>query len=1011
MQSQFQRLYEQVLQKPETKHPSKSHLYSTAFQTFAQSKDINVHDDLMTKLLILYPDDVTLYSKMGNIYKTIHPQRAILWHRIGFQIDPHNEENTVELCRLLFENGMTHELFQLNNPHNVLDQFLNNPKFLGIYARANFQQLYYKNGVDHLLKLIQQRSTVPCLTKQDKVEKWKNYHDMGYVYSAMAQPDKALQYTNKAVELADKFDLDMWQKMLSFSNSLCYADFGYPDNAKNYQRYLRTNHYYPNQTPYAKRTNQRKQQKQNSQTKTTTTTTTKTILGFVSGDYKYHSIANFLVPILKNLTKSKYTIHLYANQDPTEMVDLYANLQPRIQIHYIKDQPATQVADLIQKHEIDVLFDLAGHTFMNRLDVFALNPTPIQITYMGYPNTTGLKGMQYRITDRIADHPTSTQQYSETLLRLPRSFLLYENMMGLLPTTPKTTDPRTIILGGINKENKNSAKTLETWSKILKQCPNTKLMIKLETFDNNEERTAYYSQQLDTTPDRLIIINKLQNKEYDELFARFDILLDTFPYSGTTTTCNALHNSVPLVTLYNPNYHSHNVSASILTHTGLPELVAQSQEEYVDIVKRLVENPGQIDHYKKTIQSKFAKAMEPATFIHDFEYLIDSLYDHEYFDKLLPQSLVDRRGGLQIELRVKPEQAKRPEQAERPQAQRPQAQQKPGAKPVTPIPARKTNGILEAFEINIGKNVSSSNENIRTNPIVDTHSKLEPEVTTKTESKPDPVAQLKTDTPIQIDLSPSPRPSLLFVSVFDYGSVDLGINHLNSLKRAKIQTYMAFVTDEKTYAKVQNAGHPVTQIESTDQLKSKNFFHKKKDFGNSDFTEMSFLRYKIISEQLKSHDAVWYMDVDTVVLRDLMPYYHTYKTQKPKPDMVYQSDIHQITRCTGCVLYFSSKKTIDATHKIYKGMNPNIPDQHYTHYFLEKNPGTFQTTFFDTAEFPNGLLYFDREDLIPLSADFEREKQKYEKIPNKNTAFVHANWMVGIDQKIRVLKKKGLWQT
>jgi hypothetical protein len=86
-----------------------------------------------------------------------------------------------------------------------------------------------------------------------------------------------------------------------------------------------------------------------------------------------------------------------------------------------------------------------------------------------------------------------------------------------------------------------------------------------------------------------------------------------------------------------------------------------------------------------------------------------------------------------------------------------------------------------------------------------------------------------------------------------------------------------------------------------------------------------------------------------------------------------------------------------------------MPDQHFTHYFLEQNRGLFKTTFFETTEFPNGLLYFDREDLINLSAEFQEEKSKFENQKNKSIAFVHANWMVGIDNKICALKKKGLW--
>jgi predicted O-linked N-acetylglucosamine transferase (SPINDLY family) len=294
-----------------------------------------------------------------------------------------------------------------------------------------------------------------------------------------------------------------------------------------------------------------------------------------------------------------------------------------------------EAATLINKHSIDILFDLNGHTVNNRLGIFTYQPAPIQIAYMGFPNTTGLKSIQYRITDVVADPSTSKQRYTETLLKLPRCFLLYKSINQDTPIVPRptpstATQSNKIIIAAINKENKNSTFALETWKKILKQCPNTQILIKLETFDNNEERMEFYSERLDTNPDRIIIVNKLQNDEYNKLFTKIDILLDTFPYSGTTTTCNALFNSIPLVSLYNENYHAHNVSCSLLTNCGLEQLVAKTEEEYISIVKNLVDNPSKIDEYKKTIGKKFIKLMEPEPFMKDYEGILMDVYKKYY---------------------------------------------------------------------------------------------------------------------------------------------------------------------------------------------------------------------------------------------------------------------------------------------------------------------------------------------------------------------------------------------
>jgi predicted O-linked N-acetylglucosamine transferase (SPINDLY family) len=279
---------------------------------------------------------------------------------------------------------------------------------------------------------------------------------------------------------------------------------------------------------------------------------------------------------------------------------------------------------MIYDDRIDILFDLNGHTDGSRMDVFALNPAPVQITYMGYPNTTGLKSMHYRLTDNISDHPDTTQLYSEKLVYLPSFFLLFKSILQTVPVVPRKTD-NTIYLGSLNKENKSSPDVIRVWKEIMKNNENTKIIIKTNGFI---DRTEYYKKSLCVTEDRLILLNNsLSNDEYVALFSKIDILLDTFPYSGTTTTCNALYNSVPVVTLYNKDYHSHNVSSSILIHCGFPELVAQTFQEYVDKTTALIKNTAQIDVYKATIHNAFNKYMNASEFMRSYEETLIELYN------------------------------------------------------------------------------------------------------------------------------------------------------------------------------------------------------------------------------------------------------------------------------------------------------------------------------------------------------------------------------------------------
>jgi hypothetical protein len=289
-------------------------------------------------------------------------------------------------------------------------------------------------------------------------------------------------------------------------------------------------------------------------------------------------------------------------------------------------------AKLINDCKIDILVDLNGHTVKNKLEIFTYHPAPIQMTYLGFPNTTGLKSIKYRITDGIADSPLTKQIYSEELIRLPKCFLLFEPIHTFKPNPRKTKDK--IVLGAINKENKSNDELLTLWGDILRRCPKTVILFKLESYDDKENRTRFYMDKLGITKDRLIVLNKLNNEDYEKVFSLFDILLDPFPYSGTTTTCNALYNSVPVVTLYNPNYHVNNVSSSLLINSGFPELVANSKEEYLNIVVDLVNNPNKIDEYKKNIRDSFLRLMEPKPFMNSYEYELKRFYDNYFQSKL-----------------------------------------------------------------------------------------------------------------------------------------------------------------------------------------------------------------------------------------------------------------------------------------------------------------------------------------------------------------------------------------
>jgi predicted O-linked N-acetylglucosamine transferase (SPINDLY family) len=451
---------------------------------------------------------------------------------------------------------------------------------------------HYNDAIRVLVKTITgQNDSIDCYALQN----------MGILKNDMNMCAEAIRDLNKAYAIATE------PKMISkiLGNILITSDYIYFDSVEKKEWIKQINTMYAETKYFGEHTR---------------TTLNQLKIGYVSSDFSMHAVSNFILPILENHDKQRFQIFLYSTKQ--NVSPLFFQLG--FPIKNIYDMPSINAAKMIYYDKIDILFDLNGHTDGSRLDVFALNPAPVQITYIGYPNTTGLKSMRYRLTDNISDHPETTQPYSEKLVYLPSFFLLFKSILQTSPVVPRKTDD-TIYLGSLNKENKSSPDVIRVWKEIMKTNKNTKIIIKTNGFN---DRTEYYKKALDVTADRLILLNtSLSNYEYVDLFSKIDILLDTFPYSGTTTTCNALYNSVPVVTLYNKDYHSHNVSSSILIRCGFPELVAQTFQEYADKTTSLIKNIAQIDMYKATIHEAFDKYMNASQFMRSYEETLMGLYN------------------------------------------------------------------------------------------------------------------------------------------------------------------------------------------------------------------------------------------------------------------------------------------------------------------------------------------------------------------------------------------------
>lgn len=313
-------------------------------------------------------------------------------------------------------------------------------------------------------------------------------------------------------------------------------------------------------------------------------TASKLRIGYISSDLCEHSVSFFIEPVLVNHDSHRFEIFCYSNRnvpDETTMRLRSLNLTWR-DIYGIG--PA-EVAQMIAADRIDILVDLSGHTAHNRLDVCALKPAPIMCTWLGYPHSTGMGQFDYYISDAICDPPRLVEHlYSEQLWRLPDLFCCYLPPVEFPPIAPPPYQQvGSITFGSFNNVAKVSDTVISAWTDILLQVSGSRLLLKSASLggasiqQHLKERFSVHGVQ----PERIqFMAHTPTTLEHLAQYARVDIALDSYPYHGTTTTCEALWMGVPVVTLAGRT-HLSRVGASIMANINLEELVTTTIEEYV----------------------------------------------------------------------------------------------------------------------------------------------------------------------------------------------------------------------------------------------------------------------------------------------------------------------------------------------------------------------------------------------------------------------------------------------
>ena len=306
-------------------------------------------------------------------------------------------------------------------------------------------------------------------------------------------------------------------------------------------------------------------------------------VGYIGPDFNLHSVCFFSDSLFRYADKLavRNTVFFSGNRSDLKTQEFKDLADEWVDIY---GKSSADVAVLIARSEIDVLVELAGHTASNRLDVMSLRPAPVQVTYLGYPNTTGLPTIDYRICDSLSDPESSTQRFSERLLRLNRCFIAYRPMVADVPVSPSPCfSCGYITFGTFNNLSKINSKVLTIWAKILVAVPHSRLLLKSKCFTSREiqQRTIGFFETFGVLSSRITMSGTVpDNRAHLAAYSQLDIALDVFPYAGTTTTCETLWMGVPTVTLRG-DCHACNVGVSLLTAIGRPEWVADSAEQYM----------------------------------------------------------------------------------------------------------------------------------------------------------------------------------------------------------------------------------------------------------------------------------------------------------------------------------------------------------------------------------------------------------------------------------------------
>ena len=383
-------------------------------------------------------------------------------------------------------------------------------------------------------------------------------------YRVVGESEKAVENFCRSAELED----DLKQKRTELSNAIFAAsdaeNFGADDFGKLYSLYRKT---FEKIVPLEKKIFRHE----------------KIRVGYLSADFHNHPVAYFFWALIAGADKNNFAVYCYSADKNSDLItENIKNFSDAWRD--ISDLDDEDAAKLIRADEIDILFDLAGHTSNNRLGIFAYRPANIQISGIGFMNSTGIFETDYFLSDKFCagDKAACEKYFTEKILELPHSHFCYTPLKNFpAPSDAPCVEKNFVTFGYFGNFSKVTDSILKIWSEILRRVPTGRLILKHKIFAGEEGREIVRERlkkfNFDLSRVEMRGFSPLYLKEYSEL----DIALDTFPYTGGITTCEALYMGVPVISLFGDR-HGTRFGLSILSNAGIGELAVATPEEYID---------------------------------------------------------------------------------------------------------------------------------------------------------------------------------------------------------------------------------------------------------------------------------------------------------------------------------------------------------------------------------------------------------------------------------------------